>query len=118
VTDGRRDLQFERDFLALAEREGGLTGTGFSDRVRDRLTVGERKYGQYTYLNRGIRGLLREIEHEALDLAGWSVLAAQATYAMENLDDDNSVEIKMLLQHIASLGVRADAVLQRISDGL
>ncbi len=110
---GGRDSHFERDFLDAAERGAGSVGTGYRDAVMDRLTRAERQYGVDSYLDKGLRGLLAEVDEEALDVAGWGVLAALVTNDSIT-DDDTRVRIVILLQHIASLGVQTHQLVQQI----
>ncbi len=110
---GGRDSHFERDFLDAAEREAGAMGLGYRDVVMDRLTAAERQYGVDSYLEKGLRGLLREVDEEAADLGGWPVLAALVVNESIT-DEDTRVHIVVLLQHIASLGVQAHQVVQQI----
>ena len=110
---GGRDSHFERDFLDAAEREAGAVGVGYRDAVTDRLTRAERQYGVDSYLDKGLRGLLNEIDEEALDVAGWSALAALVTND-SIADADTRVHVVVLLQHIASLGAQAHQVVQQI----
>ena len=103
VRSGRRDPEFERAFLNEAERLAGLSSTGYSEAVQDRLQRAERQYGQDSYLNLSMPRLLSEIADESFDVAGWSLMAALASYP-KVLDDEARGDLLLVLQRIASYG--------------
>jgi hypothetical protein len=108
---GGRDPEFERKFLVGAARMGGL-GVGFPQRVADRLLRSERIYGRDSYRNLSFARILNEIGEEALDLGGWSVLAA--LLAETTLDSETVIEARVILQEIAAHGAKADGLLSEL----
>lgn len=110
---GYRDANFERDFLEGAERRAKSMGLGFTEVVRDRLTRAERQYGVASYLEKGLRGVLRETDEEAADLGGWPVLGALIAND-EMMDDDLRCLVVDKLQEIASLGVLAHQLVHEL----
>lgn len=110
---GWRNADFERDFLDGAERRALSMGAGFSDQVRDRLERAERQYGVASYLDKGLRGCLRETDEEALDVGGWPVLAALIAND-EIRDGDTRRYFVDRLQRIASLGVEIHQIVKEL----
>jgi hypothetical protein len=110
---GERNPQFERAFLDGARYRAGADHVGdFSERVSDRLLRSERQYGRDSYRKLSFGRILNEIEEEALDLGGWSVLAA--LLAEVTLDDETVPEAQLILQEIAAHGARADGLLSEL----
>lgn len=110
---GWRNSDFERDFLDGAERRARSMGIGYTEKVRDRLTRAERQYGVASYLDKGLRGCLRETDEEALDLAGWPVLAA--LIANDEISDyETRCYFVDRLQHLAALGAEAHQVVKEL----
>jgi len=99
---GGREPKFEREFLGEAERLAGR-GLGFAEEVKARLHRAERELGADSFLNLGMHRLLTEIDEEALDVAGWAVLAAQASYAKVD-DQEVAGELRLVMQQIAAYG--------------
>lgn len=112
---GKRDPMFERDFLNEAERLAGLSSGGFAEQVHDRLQRAERELGQDSYLQHSMGRLLAEIGEEGLDVAGWSCVAALASFE-KVADDDERGELLLLLQQIASYGPLVWRMVQRAHD--
>lgn len=102
IVNGTRNPTFERDFLKEAERLAGLSGGEWSFDVADRLQVMERTKGSDAYLGVPLQKLVSEIEEEGLDLGGWPVLAALASYTLD--DEEQAAELRSVLIQIASYG--------------
>lgn len=110
---GSRDSRFERDFLDGAERKALSMGLGYRDLVVDRLTRAERSYGVNSYLDKGLSGLLREIDEEGLDLGGWGVLTALVADA-EVVDPDARILFVTRLQEIAAKGAEVHQIVAEL----
>lgn len=107
-----RDGPFEDDFLEAAERSVGVWGSQYAERVRDRLERGQHRFGD-RWRAQGMDKLVAEVREEGLDLAGWSVLAAQLTFIEQEarlLDPETALLVRLKLQQIAALGAKADAL--------
>jgi hypothetical protein len=73
VASPARDVQLEARFLADAAGGGGC----FAEHATARLVLGQVLYGD-SWATRGAGALVDEAAEEAVDLACWAVLAAQA----------------------------------------
>ncbi len=70
-----RDRVFERSWLDERGRAAG--NPEFADAVVARLERATAELGEDSFLERTLWGLCVEIDEEALDIAGWGVLAQQ-----------------------------------------
>jgi hypothetical protein len=100
---GGRDPAFEREFLRQAERLAGMTNSGYVEEVAARLHRAEREKGPDSYLSLGMRKLANEIGEEALDIGGWSTVAALSAYP-QVADVERRHQVHLLLQGIAAHG--------------
>lgn len=101
--EGQRDPAFELEFLRQAERLAGMTNSGYTEEVLGRLHRAERERGPDSYLLLGMRKLAIEIGEEALDVGGWSTVAALSAYPQVP-DLERRHEVHLLLQQIAAHG--------------
>ncbi len=92
-----------------------MSSGGFSEAVQDRLQRAEREHGQDSYLNLSMGRLLSEIGEEALDVAGWSTVAALASFE-KVLGDEERGELLLVLQEIASHGPLVWRLCERARD--
>jgi hypothetical protein len=117
MMDGGRDPAFEREFLRQAERLAGMTNSGYADEVEARLHRAEREKGPDSYLLLGMRRLAIEVGEEALDLGGWSCVAALSAYPQVT-DMDTRHQVHLLLQQIAAHGPLVWELVRQLRDVL
>lgn len=76
-----RDRDFERDWLerraAASPGTSAATAAEFAGAVAARLERATVELGEESFRERTLRELCIEIDEEALDIAGWGVLAQQ-----------------------------------------
>ncbi|MDQ3935354.1 MAG: hypothetical protein M3340_12080 [Actinomycetota bacterium] len=111
-----RDRGYEEEFLDRAEREAGLMGLGFPVQVLERLDTYGAVHGD-RWARMTLKELLREIRSEAADLGGWPALMAQQVLRQNGtVDDDVSLEARMLLQAIAAAGARVEHLCRQLGE--
>lgn len=108
-----RDRGVEREWLESAER--AASPSGFADRARRRLEVGERSYGD-RWARAGLPRLLGELAEEAADLGASSALAVQALALDVRLDSAARRELRSLLDQVSRAGAAAHAAIVRGED--
>jgi hypothetical protein len=116
ATSTSRDIDLEREFLldAARGREQFVTD------VVERLTAGAVEYDD-SWQWCGLATLLREAREEGADLAGWSVLAAQAVDRDHRLSEAQRGQLTAILAVVARHGAAAHEALTAglsIIDGL
>lgn len=95
-----RSPEFEHAFLDEASRGAGLVAVGLTEMAEARLEQGEKEYGDRS-LALPLLDLADQIEEEAVDVACWSVLMAEAD-ATTVLDDDTRWSLSLLLQSLTA----------------
>jgi hypothetical protein len=107
-----RDRSFERAILARAERHAGVPADlGFAVAVSERLERYGREHGD-TFDERPVVDLLAEIGEEALDLAGWSLLA-RTVLGTHAVPPASRERLDATLDAIATAGAEAYALVTR-----
>ncbi len=112
--DGTREPHFEAAFLEHAERMAGMQRE-WAEKVKARLHYMEREKGPDSYLALGLLHITRETEAEALDLGGWPLMGALASYASD-MDPEKAHEFRMLMQRAAAYGPLVDDLVQQARD--
>ena len=108
------DPEFQRQFLRGAEKLSGLD-IGWSDQVADRVAAMEAKYGE-SYRTIPVGRFLREIEAEAHDIGGWPMFLALRVNALDHLDDEAKLDVKLLLQELAAYGPRVANLVDKVRE--
>jgi len=93
-----RNPEYERTVLmesvARAERRYAIEVPGFADRVRARLDLGARSYGDQDFMSKDV---MRELREESWDAAAYALLEAQKLIALN--DDD----LDARMHHLAEI---------------
>jgi hypothetical protein len=97
-----RDTGRERQFLRAAARGS----EAFVHGCEQRLEAGQALYGD-TWAHAGVMALLGEIVDETLDVACWSVLAAQTLDQDEGLSGLRREQLRAVLEGAARRGAQA-----------
>ena len=101
-----RDRAFERSWLERVAHD-----PGFAPLVAARLERSSAELGEDSFRERSLLELLDEIHEEALDLAGWGVLAHQLP-PPDTPDADRLARVFELVDLAARLGAQASLAIR------
>jgi hypothetical protein len=102
-----RDRSAERSLLDRSQGLARLSAASWPIQVEERLELGQALYGNAA-LSRPLNELLDEIAEEALDIGGWSCLAA-AVAGDSGLDSDAATIVAELIAQAMGAAATAHA---------
>lgn len=108
-----RDRALELDVLSTAERHATGDAGPWTERVLERVDRHGAHVGRDLPDHLSLDAILAELQEEALDLGGWTIMALQVVRA-HGVPDDLVEHLRERLVVIASLGATADLILASI----